>query len=134
MCSGAALCQPQCGGEPGHRRCWTVNNGSQIVGPFAAGEIAARLHAQEMDFDSECWFEGSGESSRIADAGIFSGSGDKDAALWVFDGSTVHGPLSPGFLMTALERGAIVAEHSFICTGSTINGWTPLDRWLMKAA
>jgi len=110
---------------------WLVNNGSQIVGPFEAEEIAQRLFAQEMDFDCECWLEGVGQSSSIRSASMFSGSEDKSANLWVYDGKTLHGPFASGFLLTAASRGAI-DESSYVCEMSTINGWLSFKEWLDK--
>jgi class 3 adenylate cyclase len=107
---------------------WLVNNGSQIVGPYTVEQISACLYAQEMDFDSECWAEGTGETSKLAESGIFSGSGESGAGLWVYDGKTIHGPLSQGFLGTALSHGAI-SEQAMICEGSTVGGWKPLAEW-----
>jgi hypothetical protein len=104
---------------------WLVNNGSQIVGPFSADEIASRIFAQELDFDCECWAEGTGNSAQIKNSGIFSGSQDENANLWAFDGKTIHGPVSFGFLKTALGHGAIQA-NIYICEGSSVNGWKPL--------
>ena len=107
---------------------WLINNGSQIVGPFSAEEIAPRLFAQELDFDCECWSEGIGTSSQIKTSGIFSGSQDEDANLWLYDGKTIHGPMSPGFLRTAIGHGAM-PKTVFICENSTINGWLSLEAW-----
>ncbi len=107
---------------------WLVNNGTQMVGPLDAPAIAAQLFAQELDFDSECWTEGSGESSRIESAGIFTGTQEEAASLWAYDGKTVHGPLTQAFLMTALVRGALPST-SFICEKSTVTGWTPAALW-----
>ncbi|MGK5089488.1 hypothetical protein WDW86_18205 [Bdellovibrionota bacterium FG-2] len=105
---------------------WSINNGSQIVGPWAETEIAQRLFAQELDFDCECWEEGSGKSGRICDSGMFSGSQDEGANLWVYDGQTIHGPISPGFLRTALICGAI-ARSAYVCEDSTVKGWALLE-------
>jgi len=107
---------------------WLINNGTQIVGPYSAGEIAGRLFAQEIDFDAECWREGTGQSSRLAEAGIFTGSAGENATLWVYDGALVHGPFSKGFLQTAVARGAIGAD-SHVCTGTTVDGWITLRSW-----
>ncbi|MEO5969786.1 MAG: adenylate/guanylate cyclase domain-containing protein [Bdellovibrionia bacterium] len=107
---------------------WLINNGSQIVGPFGPEEIASRLFAQELDFDCECWSEGIGTSSQIKSAGIFSGSQDEDATLWLYDGKIVHGPMSPGFLRTAIGHGAM-PRTVFICEKSTVNGWLSLESW-----
>ena len=107
---------------------WTVNNGSQIVGPLTPQEIAARLFAQELDFDCECWAEGSGKSAQIGTAGIYTGSEDAEAFLWVFDGETIHGPMSEGFLKTAIGHQAMpLTAH--ICEKTTINGWKSLQEW-----
>jgi class 3 adenylate cyclase len=112
---------------------WLVNNGSQIIGPLTPKEIALRLFAQELDFDCECWEEGTGNSAQLKDSGVFSGSDDHDANLWIFDGETVHGPVSQGFLKTALGHGAI-QQSVFICEGSTVSGWKPLSRWDLDVA
>jgi len=107
---------------------WLINNGSQIIGPFGPKEVASRLYAQELDFDCECWTEGTGHSAQIANAGIFSGSEDQGASLWIYDGETIHGPVSPGFLRTALIHGA-VPMTAWICEGSTVNGWRTVSAW-----
>lgn len=107
---------------------WLVNNGSQIVGPFTAREIASRLFAQELDFDCECWAEGNGTSAQIKTAGIFTGSDGPSASLWMFDGEMIHGPISPGFVFTAVGHGAI-PQQVYICEGSTISGWKSFDNW-----
>ena len=107
---------------------WLINNGSQIVGPLAEREIALRLFAQELDFDCECWVEGTGKSAQIAKAGIFSGSEDVGANLWVYDGEIIHGPISTGFLKTAVICGAI-SENSWVCEISTVSGWKILLSW-----
>lgn len=107
---------------------WLVNNGSQIIGPLTAPEIASRLFAQELDFDCECWLEGLGNSAQIKNAGIFSGSEDQGAGLWVYDGETIHGPINSGFLKTAIGHGAI-PKSGYICEETTVNGWTPLLNW-----
>jgi class 3 adenylate cyclase len=108
---------------------WQVNNGTQMVGPFTAKELAARLFSQELDFDCECWSEEKGRQAQISSANIFSGSNDEGAHLWVYDGQTVHGPVSEGFLRTAITRGAI-SEKSFVCEGSTIKGWRTVIDYL----
>ena len=107
---------------------WLINNGSQIVGPLGEKEIATRLFAQELDFDCECWEEGTGKSAQIRTAGIFSGSEDPQAHLWMYDGETIHGPITPGFIKTAVGHGAI-RDHVFVCEGSTVNGWQSLEQW-----
>lgn len=101
---------------------WMVDNGSQAIGPLDAREISERLFSQEFDFDCLCWIEGSFERRKICESGIFSGSEDSDANLWIHDQGMVHGPVSSGFLKTALERGAISPEAWF-CEKSTIEGW-----------
>jgi hypothetical protein len=108
---------------------WFINNGSGIIGPFSPAEISAQLFAQEIDFDCDCWREDRGETRPILEADLFTGSEDAGAYLWVYDGKLVHGPLSPGFLGTALERGAIQLEGTFFCEGSTVQGWKPLSEW-----
>lgn len=110
---------------------WLVNNGSQIEGPLTASEIAARLFSQELDFDSECWKEGSGARSEIGTSSIFSGSNDAGASLWVYDGSVLHGPLSVGFLQTAIQHGALSADHH-VCEGSTVAGWSRVEEFLTR--
>jgi len=110
---------------------WRVNNGSQIVGPWTASEIAGALYSQELDFDSECWAENTGESFKITSGKIFSGSNDENATLWVYDGQTIHGPLSSGFLQTALICGAI-PETSHVCSESTVQGWQLASDWRAK--
>ncbi len=107
---------------------WLVNNGSQIEGPFNAQEIASRLFAQEFDFDCECWEEGIGSSAQIKTAGIFSGSQDDLADLWLFDGEMVHGPMKLAFLQAAVNHGA-VESSVYICSKSTINGWKKLSEF-----
>lgn len=111
-----------------HHLRWLVNNGSQIIGPLAPEEIASRLFAQELDFDCECWAEGLGNSAQIKNAEIFSGSQDKSASLWVYDGKLVHGPVSSGFIKTAIGHGAI-SQSGYICEGTTVSGWKPLSDW-----
>jgi class 3 adenylate cyclase len=105
---------------------WLVNNGSQIVGPFTAEELARMLFAQELDFDCECWNEETGKASRLESAGIFSGgSEDAGASCWVFDGKLIHGPVTDGFVRTALSHGAFGPE-AYVCENSTIAGWRKL--------
>lgn len=112
-------------------RRWWVNNGSQIVGPLSGREIAGRLFAQELDFDSECWLEGSGKPSQIRDCGIFTGSDVPEADLWIFDGEEIHGPFTEGFLRTAWLHHA-VSKEAFVCSKSTIQGWKPLPTLFEK--
>jgi class 3 adenylate cyclase len=107
---------------------WLVNNGFQIVGPFTPEEVAARLFAQELDVDCECWAEGVGTSAQIKTSGMFSGSEDEDATLWLYDGMLAHGPVSPGFLKTAIGHGAM-PKTVMICEKSTVNGWMTLETW-----
>lgn len=109
---------------------WLVNNGSQIVGPLTAREVAARLLVQELDFDCECWKENSGTPSSIAESGMFTGSEGEGASIWLHDGETIHGPLTEGFLRTALTRGALT-EGSHACERSTVNGWKLVKDWLV---
>lgn len=101
---------------------WMVNTGSSILGPLTAAEVAQRLYSLDLDFDSECWVEGKGKRLPLFRSGIFGGSDESDAAYWIFDGNTIHGPMSEGFLKTALQHGA-VSPSSFVCQGSTVNGW-----------
>lgn len=112
---------------------WLVNNGSKIVGPLTRAEIASALFAQEIDFDSECWREGTGESSNIRTCGLFSGAEAVDATLWVYDGEQLHGPMSAGFLGTAVTSGAISLEHH-VCSGSTVEGWITVAEWKARRA
>lgn len=128
----AAHVQPAAETDPSRKR-WLVNNGSQIIGPLKPEEIASRLYSQELDFDSECWVEGTGNKSEIRLAGIFGPAQAEDATLWVFDGQTLHGPLSEGFLSTAVSRGAL-GEGAFVCEGSTVQGWVPVLRWKKENA
>lgn len=114
-------------------RRWLVNNGSQMVGPLDAKAIASQLFTQELDFDCECWTEGTGESALLGQAAIFSdASGDEGATHWAFDGKILHGPMNPGFLLTALTRGAIPVPNSYVCAGSTVNGWVAAETWRMN--
>ena len=112
---------------------WLVNNGSQIVGPFTAQEISQRLFTQELDFECECWNEETGIASHLETAGIFSGSRDAGACYWVFDGGMVHGPVSEGFIRTALQHGAISAK-AHICDRSTVAGWKTAAEFLAEFA
>ncbi len=116
-------------GEPGARR-WFANNGNQILGPLSVRELSQMLHSQEIDFDSECWPEGSGQRSEIRSAGVFSGSDDEGARYWVYDGSTIHGALSEGFIKTAIQHGALKPESCSICEASTAAGWSSLAEWV----
>lgn len=111
---------------------WFVNNGTQVAGPWTPDEIGRRLFAQELDFDCECWAEGTNAVTPISASGMFNGSAEAiaDATLWVFDGNTVHGPFNEGFLKTAVRRRAIGSD-SQICEGSTIQGWRALQSWLI---
>jgi hypothetical protein len=108
---------------------WSVNNGSQIVGPYTPKEIAKMLFSQELDFDCECWAEGTGTSSQIRTAGMFEGTDESGADLWLYDGETVHGPINEGFLKTAIGHGAVNMDSVFICQGSTVNGWKKIEAW-----
>ncbi len=109
---------------------WFVNNGSQVVGPMSENEIAFRLFSQELDFDCECWDEATGQINRIQDAKIFTGDSDPSGVfLWIYDGETIHGPISKVFIRSALRTGAIQSSV-FICEGSTVNGWKKLESWL----
>ena len=110
---------------------WLVNNGSQIVGPFTAQELSQRLFSQELDFDCECWHEESGRSSRLDAAGIFSGSEDAGACYWVFDAGLVHGPVSEGFIRTAVQHGA-VGPDAQVCDRSTVAGWKKLAEFVAE--
>ena len=112
---------------------WLINNGSQILGPMEATDVAKLLFAQEIDFDCECWSEGQGKTQAIRDAGIFSGSEDTEGSLYVFDGQTIHGPLTQGFLNTALRVGAI-SHASWICEKTALSGWAELKGWQEKVA
>lgn len=108
---------------------WLVNNGSQIIGPFTPSEIGEMLFAQELDFDCECWSEGTGISSSIRSAGMFEGADDPGADLWIYDGKTVHGPINQGFLKTAIGHGAVKMESTLICQSSTVTGWKTIEAW-----
>ncbi|MFZ9594861.1 MAG: adenylate/guanylate cyclase domain-containing protein [Bdellovibrionia bacterium] len=109
---------------------WLMNNGSQILGPCTPEEIALKLFSQELDFDCECWAEGLGTSSSIAESGMFGHASTEspEQGLWVFDGKTIHGPMNLGFLKTALIHGAISSEVH-LCEGSTVYGWHALKQW-----
>ncbi|MGK5083402.1 hypothetical protein WDW37_08845 [Bdellovibrionota bacterium FG-1] len=112
---------------------WMVNNGSRIEGPYDELELAQQLFAQELDFDSECWSEDDGHAAPIKDAGMFSGSNEKDARFWVFDGKTMHGPLTEGLLRTAAEHDALGSDV-FVCEESTVHGWLGLSEFLVRLA
>jgi hypothetical protein len=56
---------------------------------------------------------------------IFTGVDDDKASIWVFDGETVHGPVTIGFVHTAVQHGALKSDV-YICEQSTVNGWKPL--------
>ena len=112
---------------------WLVNNGSQIIGPLTSEEVAIRLFSQELDFDCECWTEEGGTPGKIRNSGMFSGSDSANASLWIFDGTTIHGPMLPGFLKTALGHGAIQSQVYF-CEMSTVNGWKPIEQWDFNSA
>ncbi len=115
-------------GESVPGNLWLVSNGSKILGPLAPGEVARALFAQEIDFDSECWRDGTGQSAQIRAAGIFSGSEGGDARLWVYDGKALHGPVSAGFISIALDSGAFSLDDH-VCEGSTVSGWRMLKDW-----
>jgi adenylate cyclase len=108
---------------------WLINNGSQIIGPIAPQEISAMLFSQELDFDCECWSEGTGDSAQIRDAFIFGTASDQQAKIWIYDGDLVHGPVTAGFLKTAVGHGAI-SESVFVCEDTTIKGWRRLSELL----
>jgi hypothetical protein len=113
---------------------WVVNNGNQIIGPFRSDEIAKLLFTQELDFDSECWEETSGRSSQIKTSGIFSGgSEDQGAQLWMYDDQTIHGPVSLGFIQTAIQHAAI-SDAVWICDSSTASGWKKVPEFLASQA
>jgi hypothetical protein len=113
---------------------WMVNNGTQIYGPFSSEEIASRLYALELDFDCECWPEGTGARKSIAMSGMFGEPSDagSGASLWVYDGKTVHGPMTEGFLRTALAHGAMSKEF-WVCRESTVTGWHKIGEFLAAA-
>ncbi|MBL7714959.1 MAG: hypothetical protein JNL01_05785 [Bdellovibrionales bacterium] len=113
------------GSEP----TWLVNNGSQMLGPLNAKQIAQALFAQELDFDCECWAGSAGGSAKIRDAKIFSSTVDASATGWVFDGETLHGPMTESFIRAAFSRGAI-PDHARICFESTVQGWVEAAQWL----
>jgi class 3 adenylate cyclase len=110
---------------------WMVNNGSQIIGPLSPAELAKLIFTQELDFDSEVWSEGTGDPQPLKESGVFSGSGDEGASHWVYDGEVLHGPLSLGFIRTAVRHGAFQPEHQ-VCEGSTLKGWQPVSAVLEK--
>ena len=107
---------------------WLVNNGSQIVGPLSAEEVAAQLFSQELDFDSMCWLEGVAQGVKIKDAGVFSGTENLKVGYWMFDGVSIHGPVGRGFIKTAVIHG-VLHQKAFICEGSTLKGWIPWESW-----
>lgn len=113
-------------------KSWLVNNGSHIIGPLNAKEIASRLFSQELDFDCECWLEGTAHSIQIRNAGIFSGSEDLSMSFWLYDGEQIHGPVSPRFIKTAIDHGAIQKSNYWVCEKSTVHGWTPISDWLVS--
>lgn len=108
---------------------WLVNNGNQMLGPLNAKQIAQRLFAQELDFDCECWTEGTGESAKIREAKIFSASADAAANGWIFDGDALHGPMTESFIRAAVSRQAI-PETAKICFETTVQGWVEISQWL----
>jgi len=113
---------------------WLINNGSQILGPMTAEQIAKALFSQELDFDCECWMEdGGGAPAQIQNSGIFSGMDSKSACFWVFDGKTIHGPVNSGFIVTAIGHGAL-PHHSYVCEVSTTRGWVLVEKWLSTPA
>jgi class 3 adenylate cyclase len=112
---------------------WMVNNGTQIVGPFSAKEVAARLYSMDLDFDCECWSEGAGVRKTIAQNGVFGQPGDADANLWIYDGETMHGPMSEGFLRTAMQHGAF-QKDALICAATTVAGWRNISDYLLATA
>ncbi|MCM2279762.1 MAG: hypothetical protein NDJ89_16940 [Oligoflexia bacterium] len=117
----------------GGERGWLVNNGSQIVGPLSATELATRLFAQELDFDCECWADGTGVPARISSSGVFGDPGSEGAELWVFEAGTIHGPMTEAFLASAIARGALSAD-SFVCERSTVLGWKKIGEWIAGRA
>ncbi|MCM2323923.1 MAG: adenylate/guanylate cyclase domain-containing protein [Oligoflexia bacterium] len=122
------LVDPEVQATPAAERRWLVNNGSQIIGPLDAKEIAGQLFAQELDFDSECWVDGTGEPSQLGKAGIFSGTAVDGAELWLYDEGAIHGPMTAAFLKAALVRGAIT-ENAHLCERSTVLGWRKVSDW-----
>lgn len=104
---------------------WRVNNGSRILGPLSARDVARALYSLEIDFDCECWQEGSSDRMPIEKSGMFGSGKELDAQYWVFDGETIHGPLTEAFLKVGMGRTAFPRD-SFVCEKSTIHGWKPL--------
>ncbi len=104
---------------------WHVNNGSQILGPMSARDIARALYSLEIDFDCECWQEGSIHRGSIEKSGLFGGTLEDGAHFWVFDGDTLHGPFAEKFLKTEMGRKAFPRD-SYVCEKSTVTGWKPL--------
>jgi len=104
---------------------WRVNNGSQILGPMSARDVGRALYSLDLDFDCECWEEGRGNRVTIEKSGMFGAGEEADAFFWVFDGETVHGPLTEGFLKTGMGR-KVFPRDSYVCEKSTVNGWRPL--------
>lgn len=109
-------------------RLWTVNNGNQIIGPIHPRDIAKLLYAQELDFDCECW-EADGNRLSIAKSGMFGVSEDSEAKFWIFDGETIHGPLTEGFVRTGVLR-KIFKKEAYLCESNTILGWKQLGAWM----
>jgi hypothetical protein len=106
-------------------KLWRVNNGSQILGPLTAKEVARALYALDLDFDCECWEEGQGDRVTIEQSRMFGTEVEPDARFWVFDGDTVHGPLTEGFLKTGMGR-HVFPRDAYVCENSTVFGWKPL--------
>ena len=120
--------------QPQREPRWVVNNGNQIIGPFSPSEVSRLLFAQELDFDCECWEETSGQAAQIKDSGMFSGAGeDQTAHLWMYDGESIHGPISLGFIQIARSH-ASLSSQIWICDSSTINGWKTMDEFLVSQA
>lgn len=104
---------------------WHVNNGSRVLGPLSAIDVARALYSLEIDFDCECWQEGTSERLPIEKSGMFGEGNEPNATFWVFDGDTVHGPLTEAFLRTSLGKTSFPRD-SYFCEKTTVLGWKPL--------
>jgi hypothetical protein len=61
----------------------------------------------------------------IEKSGMFGDGKELDAQYWVFDGETIHGPLTEEFLKAGTGKTAFPRD-SFVCEKSTVHGWKPL--------
>lgn len=109
-------------------RTWTVNNGNQIIGPILPKDIAKLLYTQDLDFDCECW-SADGNRVTIAKSGMFGVAEDPEARFWIFDGETIHGPLTEGFVRTGVSR-KIFKKEASVCESNTLSGWKLIKVWL----